>query len=296
MSTLGKKPLQLFTNVFVEHRSLVHYCKEHGMSAAHTADKGSESSSAPEDPRLGKLTQSYLKMLGSPNGNDILEEVCVRATGREPKADDTKHGADSADGELEAKPMKTAYNAHISDDTPASLLRHQTIPYILLSEWTKDGVDLLWALTTSYRVFDNSRYRGILATFPAEHQGDSEAAQKLPTDLADRRRVLEELVVLRERFVKERNIPRYVRSNPLPVEDLANLQPGQYCVWASPALEKSRGKAHKVIWALWKAQRDPFVLDEAFVAGTEAIRDHFATTSQPLCPCKNLNPQNRTTR
>ncbi len=262
MSVIGKRPLQILQSVFADHRALVQYCKEYGTCG--------------EEPRLGKLTQSYLKMLGSPNGNDILEEVCVRATGREPKADDTKHGADSADGELEAKPMKTAYNAHISDDTPASLLRHQTIPYILLSEWTKDGVELLWALTTSYRVFDNSRYRGILGTFPAEHQ-DGVGTVELPTDLGDRRRVLEELVVLREQLVKERNIPRYVRSNPLPVEDLATLQPGQYCVWASPALEKSRGKAHKVIWALWKAQRDPFVLDEAFVASTEAIRAHFAS-------------------
>jgi hypothetical protein len=263
MSILGKKPLQLITTVFTDHKALATYCREHGNCIG--------------DTRMGQLTKSYLKMLSSPNGNDILEEVCVKATGREPKADDTKHGADSADGELEAKPMKTTYNAHISDDTPASLLRHQTIPYILLAEWTKDGVDLLWALTTSYRIFDDARYRGILATFPAEYQGASTAAQ-LPTDLAGRRKVLEDLVVLREKLVKERNIPRYVRSNPLPVEALATLQPGQYCVWADPSLEKSRGKAHKVIWALWKAQQvqsKPFALDDTFVANTEAIRKYF---------------------
>lgn len=262
MSALGKKPLQILTTVFAEHKALATYCREHGVCG----------SSA--DPRMGQLTKSYLKMLGSPNGNDILEEVCVRATCREPKADDTKHGADSADGELEAKPMKTTYNAHISDDTPASLLRHQAIPYILLAEWSKDGVDLLWALTTSYRVFDDARYRGILATFPTEYH---DATATLPKGLPDRRKVLEDLVTLREKLVKERNIPRYVRSNPLPVEVLATLQPGQYTVWADPSLEKSRGKAHKVIWSLWKAQneRNPYTLDTTFVAETEAIRRYF---------------------
>lgn len=273
MSIIGKKPLQLIQPVFAEHRAFVQYCTESSVQ------------NEEREPRLEKLTQSYLKMLGSPNGNDILEEVCVCASGREPKAYDTKHGADSADGELEAKPMKTTYNAHISDDTPASLLRHQTIPYILLAEWTKDGVELLWALTTSYRIFDDARYRGILTTFPAEHRGATVGAvgatpltvQELPKDLTERHMILEELVKLRERLITERNIPRYVRSNALPVENLATLQPGQYAIWVDSRLEKSRGKAHRILWKLWKQQQDPFVLDDAFIQNTEEIRRYFAS-------------------
>ena len=165
--------------------------------------------------------------------------------------------------------MKTAYNAHISDDTPASLLRHQTIPYICLAEWSKDGVDLLWAITTSYRIFDAARYRGILATFGANHG----LVPELPTSLVERRAALETLVAARERFVAERNIPRYVRSNPLPVEALAGLRPGQYTVWCDPKLATSRAKAHKILWSLWQQQGE---LDETFVAETEAIRQYFS--------------------
>jgi hypothetical protein len=270
---IGKKPFQLATAIFAEHKAFVKYCRDYGASCE-----------TERDPQITRLTQSYLKMLASPNGNDILEEVCVRATGREPKTDDTKHGADSADGELEAKPMKTAYNAHISDDTPASLMRHQTIPYILLAEWTKCGTDVLWALITSYRVFDNSRYRGILATFPPEFQG----ATELPKDHSERRKALEDLILLRDRLIKERNIPRYVRSNALPIEDLASLQPGQYAVWSDASLQTSRGKAHKVIWKLAQAQAQAqahgtFTIDNTFVEETEAIRLHF-TGLNPKTP------------
>ncbi len=260
---LGRAPLRILTGVFADHKRLVEYCR---TALAVVANDVSE---------LPTLAKSYLKTLASPNGNDILEEVCVRCTGREPKADAAKHGADSADGELEAKPMKTAYNAHISDDTPASLLRHQTIPYILLAEWTKDGCEPLWALTTSYRVFDNARWRGILATLPAEHRP---AAQELPTDLEARRAALEDLVAIRERLVAERGIPRYVRANPLPVEALAELEAGQYVLWASDRIATSRGKAHRILWGLLQRQEaaGAVCLDEAFIAHTEAIRAYFS--------------------
>jgi hypothetical protein len=262
---LGTRPLQILTTVFAEHQALVKYCRE--------------CRSASDTPQLPTLAAAYLKLLASPNGNDILEEVLVKATGREPKDDAAKHGADSKDGELEAKPMKTAYNAHISDDTPASLLRHQTIPYICLAEWTKDGVELLWTITTSYRIFDAARYRGILATFGADHR----LVPELPTTLAERRAALEALVVVRERFIKERNIPRYVRSNPLPVEALAALGPGQYTVWCDPKLATSRAKAHKILWSLWQKQQQQqeagtYELDHTFVAETEAIRQYFSAT------------------
>ena len=266
MTTLGRKPLQLITAVFAEHKEFVKQCREWKNSVGTNID-----------PALPTLATAYLKMLASPNGNDILEEVCVKATGREPK-EDVKHGADSKDGELEAKPMKTGYNAHISDDTPASLLRHQTIPYICLAEWSKDGAELLWAITTSYRIFDAARYRGILATLsdsPANHG----LAPELPTTVLERRAALEALVVARERLIAERNIPRYVRSNPLPIEALASLQRGQYTIWADPKLETSRGKAHRILWDLWKRQcaHESQELDEAFVSETEAIREYFSS-------------------
>ena len=108
------------------------------------------------DPLTKRLASNYISTLASKAGNDILEDVLVRATGRETKKTRQKHGADSEDGLVEAKPCKGSYGGHISDDTPMSLKRHQAIPFCILGVATDDGQKIKWALIVSYRVFDLS--------------------------------------------------------------------------------------------------------------------------------------------
>jgi hypothetical protein len=183
------------------------------------------------------FAQSWLDTLGSKNGNDILEMVLVEATGREAKALTKKHGADSDDGLLESKPLKTKYSAHISDDTPASLLRHQTIPYIIIGEASADGRVIQWAISMSYRAFDNSRYKKMLGLLsPLEHAtaNDNASAAGFPDELpasADARSaVLERLKAI----WKPKN---YIRANPLPIEDIRALHNGEFSLWLNREID-----------------------------------------------------------
>jgi hypothetical protein len=190
-----------------------------------------------------------LETLASKSGNDILEGVLVRATGRTLKAVCQKHGADSADGELEAKPMKCGYSAHISDDTPASLLRHQQIPWIILSEASSDGTQLKWACLTSYRIFDEERFRAFtdasLSADPAERYADLLAVKRAwPTK-------------------------QYLRSNPLSYKTLLGLQPGQYSFWINPA---APNKDDICTMAANATQ-----ISEETITTTLRIRDYFAS-------------------
>lgn len=182
---------------------------------------------APADNTFTYFAKSWLDTLASPNGNDILEAVLVEATGRTPKQNEKKHGADSEDGELESKPFKCKYNAHISDDTPASLLRHHSIPYICLGQASKDGRIIYWALYTCYRIFDNARYRGIVNTLPLTDQ--TLFGETLPMTIVERCTVLENLK-------KVLGPKKYVRSNPLPLQAIKALKTGEFSLWVNPTV------------------------------------------------------------
>jgi hypothetical protein len=177
------------------------------------------------------FAQSWLDTLASKNGNDILEPVLVEATGRTAKSISKKHGADSDDGLLESKPFKSKYNAHISDDTPASLLRHHTIPYICLGQASNDGQTLLWAIYMSYRAFDQSRYKRLLQNLSVAQQ--TEFAEVLPSGIDERYTILTKL--------KEIMGPKkYLRSNPLPMSDISALHGGEFTLWINPQVEPTQ--------------------------------------------------------
>lgn len=181
---------------------------------------------ASEDPKLKQYATIVLNVIASKNGNDLLETQLVEFTGRKPKAVDQKHGADSEDGELEAKPVKGPYTAHISDDTPSSLLRHHTIPFIILGVFSENGQRLQWAILTSYRVFDQARYQKMVTEF-VEPEKRADFPELLPLIWSDRKAVL-------ERLEGARPAKKYVRSNSLPLRSLHSLEPGQYCIWIHP--------------------------------------------------------------
>ena len=204
-----------------------------------------------QDPLVKELAASWLEVLGSKAGNDILESVLVRATGREPKDPDQKHGADSKDGLVEAKPCKGKYSAHISDDTPMCLVKAQKIPYCILGVTSENGQEIKWAAIVSYRVFDSARYQKILSKlkFP-----EGEWTQDLPTNADDRTTLLNKLVTA-SADMKNKGI----RSNPLPLPCLGALSPSEYSVWISDDLAKKTKptKGELQIIKMWKAQQSP---------------------------------------
>lgn len=201
-------------------------------------------------PLFKDLAATYLEVLGSKAGNDILESMLVWATGREPKDAGQKHGADSKDGLVEAKPCKGTYSAHISDDTPNCLLKAQKIPYCILGVTSENGQQIHWAAIVSYRVFDTARYQKILLklNFPKE-----EWPEVLPTNADARAEILNKLVAA-SADIKNKGI----RSNPLPIQCLATLPPSEYSVWISDNLAKkakpTKGEAQ--IIKMWKAQHE----------------------------------------
>jgi len=176
------------------------------------------------DPLIIRVTSNYISTLASKAGNDNLEDILVRATGRQTKKTGQKHGADSEDGLVEAKPCKGKYGGHISDDTPMSLKRHQEIPFCILGVATEDGQKIKWALIVSYRIFDNARYLGI-----RNHLGLQGEAwpDKLPEDKVSRDTLLDNLV-------KQHKKKTYVRSNPLPLSCLESLSKDEYSLWVNP--------------------------------------------------------------
>ena len=176
------------------------------------------------NPLVKELAKDYLDNLASKAGNDILEGLLVRATGRETKKIGQKHGADSEDGQVEAKPCKGKYGGHISDDTAMSLKRHQTIPLCILGVATDDGQKIMWAAIVSYRVFDNSRYLGIRNQLGL--QGEA-WPDKLPEDKVSRDALLDALVTQHKKKT-------YVRSNSLPLSCLESLSKDEYSLWVNP--------------------------------------------------------------
>jgi len=184
------------------------------------------------------FAQSFLDTLASKNGNDILEPVFVEATGRVPKSIAKKLGADSEDGLLESKPFKTKYNAHISDDTPASLLRHHTIPYISLGQASPDGRTILWAIYMSYRTFDNARYKTIMQKYltPAQR---SAFAEVLPSNIEERYETLTRLAAVL-------GPNKYIRSNALPMQDICALKAGEFTLWLNAEVDRALIDKHIV--------------------------------------------------
>lgn len=185
--------------------------------AEHNA-RVTEAESKPDD----FFACAWLESLASRTGNDILQKVAVESVG---KINATcKHGADSTDGELEAKPFKRKYDAHISDDTPASLLRHHKIPFIILLSGSDDGRIIYWAVLLPYRLFDTARARGM---------GFLTGDEELPTDISERFKRIKQ-------FEAARTKGKYMRSNPLPYSVLESLKPGEFDIWVNPDVECSR--------------------------------------------------------
>jgi hypothetical protein len=180
--------------------------------------------SSNSDPKVKKLVKCYLDSLASKAGNDTLEDLLVRATGRETKKVGQKHGADSEDGQVEAKPCKGKYAAHISDDTGMSLRRHQKIPFCILGVATDDGQKIKWAIIVSYRVFDNARYLGIRKRLGLHGEAWPD---KLPEDKVSRDALLDNLV-------KHHKENTGVRSNPLRLACLKSLSKDEYSLWVNP--------------------------------------------------------------
>ena len=170
------------------------------------------------------FSQCFLDTLASKNGNDILEQVLVETTDRKIKSITKKHGADSEDGLLESKPLKCKYSAHISDDTPASLLRHHTIPYIVIGEATPNGQIIKWVLHTSYRIFDQSRFTKMRNTLLPEEQ--TPIPEILSTNIEERYQMLVDL----KKIWKPK---QYIRSNPLPIQDICKLKEGEFTLWVN---------------------------------------------------------------
>lgn len=175
------------------------------------------------------FAQCFLDILASKNGNDILEQLFVECTGRNIKSVTKKHGADSEDGLLESKPLKCKYSAHISDDTPASLLRHHTIPYIVIGEATPNGQTIKWVLYTSYRIFDQSRFTKMRNTLLEEEK--QTIPELLPTTMLERYQILEDL----KKIWKPKN---YIRSNPLPMQDICKLKEHEFTLWINSELNQ----------------------------------------------------------
>lgn len=173
------------------------------------------------------FAQCFLDTLASKNGNDILEQVLVESTGRTIKSITKKHGADSEDGLLESKPLKCKYSAHISDDTPASLLRHHTIPYIVIGEATPNGQIIKWVLYTSYRIFDQSRFTKMRNTLSLEEQNI--IPEVLSTTIEERYQILDNL----KKIWKPK---QYIRSNPLPIQDICKLKNNEFTLWVNTEL------------------------------------------------------------
>ena len=176
------------------------------------------------------FAQCFLDTLASKNGNDILEQVLVEFTGRTIKSITKKHGADSEDGLLESKPLKCKYSAHISDDTPASLLRHHTIPYIVIGEATPNGQIIKWVLYTSYRIFDQSRFTKMRNTLLSEEQ--TTIPEVLSMNIEERYQTLEEL----KKIWKPKH---YIRSNALPIQDICKLKEGEFTLWVNSELNST---------------------------------------------------------
>jgi hypothetical protein len=170
------------------------------------------------------FAQCFLDTLASKNGNDILEQVLVEFTGRTIKSITKKHGADSEDGLLESKPLKCKYSAHISDDTPASLLRHHTIPYIVIGEATPNGQIMKWVMYTSYRIFDQSRFTKMRTTLLQEEQ--TTISEILSMNIEERYQTLVEL----KKIWKPKH---YIRSNALPIQDICKLKEGEFTLWVN---------------------------------------------------------------
>ena len=211
--------------IFQKHHQLV--------AAATTIIQGS----APESSTMKYFAQSWLDTLASKNGNDILESVLIEATGRSAKSISKKHGADSDDGELESKPFKTKYNAHISDDTPSSLLKHHTIPYICLGQASEDGRVILWAIETSYRIFDNSRYKELLQSLTPGQQ--AEFVEVLSINMEERYQTL-------LRLKQTLGPKKYIRSNALPLSDICSLKTGEFVLWLNPEVDSALIDKHIV--------------------------------------------------
>jgi len=210
------------------------------------------------DPDIAFLAKSFFETLASKSGNDILEGLLVRATGRTVKSVHQKHGADSADGELEAKPMKGSYSAHISDDTPASLLRHQQIPWIVLGVACEDGTDMKWACLAPYRIFDEERFQALVAELPADKRAEFTS---LPSSAVERYATL---IALKRAWPTK----QYIRSSPLSYTTLVNLQPGQYSLWTNLSVQNT----DEILKMINTVPITPAVIAEA-----EWIRHYFAT-------------------
>lgn len=223
-----------------------------------TAQSHSKDDTLNDDSRF--FAQHFLDTLASKSGNDTLERVLIESLGRKVKSVSIKHGADSEDSEVEAKPMKSKYNAHISDDTPAILLKNQQIPFIVIAEATEDGTQILWAILLSYRTFDISRFNSLVKELPEEKRVGFKI---LPDEHNERYAMLQKLRNIWPKSVK-------IRSNPLPFDDMRSLKSSEYSIWVNPALTKN-SKEHTFMIELDRTS----ILNKKSMEKSLDIRDYF---------------------
>ena len=188
----------------------------------------------PSTNNIRSQASNWLDMVAYKSTNMILEKLAILSVGTYCKVRGAAgQGANSGCGRWEAKPMRTKlYTAAISADSATSLKRHQTIPFIVLLGATEDGGEILWAITTSYRVFDTSRFNALVSELKkVDPNPDIEAKfSTLPDDLEGRWRVLSDL----EKAAKGKVS---IKGNRLPIKDLEGLQPGSYEVWVNPGFK-----------------------------------------------------------
>ena len=156
--------------------------------------------------------------------------------------------------------MKSKYNAHISDDTPAILLKNQQIPFIVIAEATEDGTQILWAILLSYRTFDISRFNSLVKELPEEKRVGFKI---LPDEHNERYAMLQKLRNIWPKSVK-------IRSNPLPFDDMRSLKSSEYSIWVNPALTKN-SKEHTFMIELDRTS----ILNKKSMEKSLDIRDYF---------------------
>ena len=219
-----------------------------------------------KDPFYQKLMEDALYCLESKSGNDILEKLFVEATGRNVKSSSQKHGADSEDRELEAKPCKAGYSAHISDDTPTILLKHKTIPYLITGEASSKGQVITWMILMSYRKFDDSRYKKLLATLPEKERNS------FPETLPSTNQMCYDTLIRLCKKWKETKA-KGIRSNPLAFDVIKKLEPGEYCVWVNQQL------IHKIPKEILELAKKQIPIDDFLKKECTSIKEFFTSVA-----------------
>jgi hypothetical protein len=80
----------------------------------------------------------------------------------------------------------------------------------------------------SYRAFDNSRYKGLVNSLPIEQRSEFEGM--IPDKIEERYETLTKL----SQVIGSK---KYIRSNPLPMQDICALKAGEFTLWINPKVD-----------------------------------------------------------